>query len=308
MMRYLSLDGGGIYGIHTAIVLKRILAQAPTFLTSVDVFGGTSIGGIFAMALADGKDPDYIIKFFTDNVKSIFTNTLGRRLRALFGWCAKYPSDGMSTTLAKTFGLKYLSDLRKKCVVQSFQTTGCKHWHMRTFHNFKSIKSNGFDSNEFCLNAGLATSAAPTYFPCKEIGNGNFCIDGGVGQNDPMLTLYAKTMDHRLDVDYRPFTVDDCRLLSIGRIYSDDILTTPPGDWGWKKWLPHAGEMLLTGGSTASKEVCTSLFGRNYQRLESFIPAELNVGMDSVKSLDKLITFSENVDISKTIEWIKNLW
>lgn len=47
MSRYviLSLDGGGIRGALTAVLLERLEAEYPGFLGAVDLFAGTSTGG-----------------------------------------------------------------------------------------------------------------------------------------------------------------------------------------------------------------------------------------------------------------------
>jgi patatin-like phospholipase/acyl hydrolase len=52
--RILSLDGGGIRGVLTASLLERLEEKQPGFLTMVDLFAGTSTGGILALALASG--------------------------------------------------------------------------------------------------------------------------------------------------------------------------------------------------------------------------------------------------------------
>src|SRR5712692_3209774 len=53
----LSLDGGGIRGLLTAILLERLEAAVPGFLSKIDLYAGTSTGGILALGLAYGVTP-----------------------------------------------------------------------------------------------------------------------------------------------------------------------------------------------------------------------------------------------------------
>ena len=55
--RIVSLDGGGIRGVLTAALLERLDIEQPGFLAQVDLYAGTSTGGILALALASGLTP-----------------------------------------------------------------------------------------------------------------------------------------------------------------------------------------------------------------------------------------------------------
>lgn len=52
--RILSLDGGGIRGLLSLVLLERLAAQAPGWLRKVHLLAGTSTGGIIALGLAHG--------------------------------------------------------------------------------------------------------------------------------------------------------------------------------------------------------------------------------------------------------------
>ena len=58
MYRILSFDGGGIRGIVTLAILKRLETAFPNLIANTDLFAGTSTGGIIALALAAGKSVD----------------------------------------------------------------------------------------------------------------------------------------------------------------------------------------------------------------------------------------------------------
>jgi hypothetical protein len=56
--RILCLDGGGIRGILTTTILKRICKHNPAFLDNVDLIVGTSAGGLLSLLLASGYTAD----------------------------------------------------------------------------------------------------------------------------------------------------------------------------------------------------------------------------------------------------------
>lgn len=55
--RILSLDGGGVRGALTTVILQRIIAEVPTFMDNVDLIAGTSTGGLIGLMLAAGYSP-----------------------------------------------------------------------------------------------------------------------------------------------------------------------------------------------------------------------------------------------------------
>lgn len=58
--RVLSLDGGGIRGLVTTILLQRITATPglESFLDLLDLVAGTSTGGLLSLGSAAGLDLD----------------------------------------------------------------------------------------------------------------------------------------------------------------------------------------------------------------------------------------------------------
>lgn len=53
--RVLSLDGGGVRGVLTAVILARIEREYPSFLDQhVDLVAGSSTGGLIGLLLAAG--------------------------------------------------------------------------------------------------------------------------------------------------------------------------------------------------------------------------------------------------------------
>ncbi|MCA9649183.1 MAG: patatin-like phospholipase family protein [Myxococcales bacterium] len=57
----ISMDGGGIYGLATARMLRKLCERDPAFLAKSDIasyrFAGTSAGALNALLLAKEEDP-----------------------------------------------------------------------------------------------------------------------------------------------------------------------------------------------------------------------------------------------------------
>lgn len=55
--KILSLDGGGVRGVITAVILQRLMEVFPDLLKDVDLVAGTSTGGLLALIIAAGYSP-----------------------------------------------------------------------------------------------------------------------------------------------------------------------------------------------------------------------------------------------------------
>jgi patatin-like phospholipase/acyl hydrolase len=70
----LSCDGGGIRGLITAMILQELDKQIP-FINRIDLFTGTSTGGIIALGLASGVPIADVVNIYKNNrnCSQIFT-------------------------------------------------------------------------------------------------------------------------------------------------------------------------------------------------------------------------------------------
>ena len=75
--RILSLDGGGIRGIITAIILQRLNAEVGLsgWLDSTDLIAGTSTGGLLALGLCHGLPPEFIRNVYETKGAEIFDDS-----------------------------------------------------------------------------------------------------------------------------------------------------------------------------------------------------------------------------------------
>lgn len=304
----LSLDGGGIFGAHTAVVLDRIAQQHPNFFSKIDLIAGTSIGGIIALAVGNGMTTAGVVDLFRTDAASLFSRDLVRRATGPTGVRAYYDASGRQAFLSREFGEKKLGDLTKRVVIQSFQFNGERQWQEYVYHNLPrrmgaactnpTIQNSG--SDDLVVDAGMATSAAPVYFPS----HGNR-VDGGVAANNPVMTALAMTQDVGYDIP-NP-RLEDVRVLSIGRIYAHSSLKESSVDWGYLGWALPLIDILLSGNVTVPDYQARQFLGNRYFRVATPIPPQWN-SIDDTRDIPGLIEFSQNIDITDLQEWIGANW
>jgi patatin-like phospholipase/acyl hydrolase len=190
--RILSFDGGGIRGIVSLILLKRLMADAPDLVAKADLIAGTSTGGIIALGLAAGKSVDELIALYRDNGKVIFDDSWWDNLVDLGQIAgADYDSKNLAKLLKRQFGATKLKQLGKRVLVPTFDLDNehadpkKRTWKPLFFHNFPGDDSDG---EQLVVDVALSTSAAPTYFPSHQ---GN--VDGGVLANNPSMAALTQT-------------------------------------------------------------------------------------------------------------------
>jgi predicted acylesterase/phospholipase RssA len=209
----ISIDGGGTKGIIPATVLSRLEKKLERPLTDrVDVFAGTSVGGMIAMGLNvpdDDGNPRYTAKdladLFLHKGEQIFHK---KPLDFSKGYiCPKYSTDGFEALLKEYFGDTRLSQTIKEVVAVSYDIQYAQPYLFRTSAAKKS------DHDEFLLaKASLASGRAQMYFSSGEthnILNESFAlVDGGNAANHPAVLAYFHTKEL--------YPNDDVFMISIG--------------------------------------------------------------------------------------------
>jgi patatin-like phospholipase/acyl hydrolase len=298
------MDGGGIFGVHTAVILQRLEAACPGFIEKTDLFAGTSIGGMIGLILAAGFTPDDAMKVYT-NAGAFFTRSWCRRILSKIGLKALYDNTGRQQILSQWLGTTTLGQLKKYVVVQSFDLNASPAWDGVVFHNIPATANSPYpdSSNMLAVDAGMATSAAPMYFPSY----GSY-VDGGVASNNPATTAITMTQDKTLSWPFAETPIQNVKLFSIGRTYAGDQITTPNYDGGYIGWLPHILEILLTGNQSMVNYEAQELLGDGFFRHNGAIPASLNVDIDDASAIPALIAWSQSLDLTNEIAWIKANW
>lgn len=224
----LSMDGGGIRGILTARVLERIDELLPGFLNAVNLYAGTSTGGLLALGLASGMTPRQMRQMYQDLGDHVFSDTILDDLRDLGNLIgAEYSIGPLKGVLESYFPSATLANLPRRVLISTFDLDnegqgypGFRNWKMKFFHNFPGADSDG---DQTVVDVGLRTSVAPAYFPVYQ-----GYIDGGVSASNPAMCAVAQALHRSTGGQH----IEDLRLLSMGTGYNPHFLETQDADWG----------------------------------------------------------------------------
>ncbi|KAE8357465.1 phospholipase [Aspergillus caelatus] len=201
----LSLDGGGVRGLSTLLILQKIMDRLNSDrrrsgrneVKPCDVFdliGGTSTGGLIAIMLGRLKmNIQDCLEVYTGWMGSIFKPKHWIRV----GWTgqiiSKYDSEKLENAIKdvlKRVQLPYDALLkphqdeerpRSDVFVCAAPSSGS------AIHCFRSYTSDrsAFNEDATIVEAALATTAATGYFDAVTTINGQF-VDGGIYANNPV--------------------------------------------------------------------------------------------------------------------------
>lgn len=303
----LSLDGGGIRGIITAVLLDRLNTHPETsdFLEGVDLLAGTSTGGIIALAIAKGASPAELVELYKNLGPAVFTDSLWDNIKDLGSVLgAQYDTEPLERELKAFLGeTTTLGQLTKSVLVTSFDLDNLRPeptrraWKPKLFHNIGQEN----DGEALAYKVGLYTSAAPTYFPTVD-----GYIDGGVYANNPSMCALAQTQDERVYKNCP--NLSDVVMLSLG---TGTSLTYQEGmnlDWGMGQWVRPLISILMDGVSGIADFQSRKLLQENYHRLAPVFPPGVKIDMDGVEHIALMIDYANHVDISETVKWLKQSW
>jgi len=216
----ISIDGGGIKGYQFARVLSLLEDRVGPLAYHADMIVGTSTGGILALALGAGIPAALVADLYRQRGPEVFQRSWWQRISNPEGLRGPlYDPSPLREGLEELFGDRLVMDSLcdvmvtayepedvgnggridwAKRIVSTFMASGgdvVQH-HMRHAADhagylrvgetadrtvfIKSWKTDVVDAH--CVDAAMATSAAPTYFP-----DHNGLIDGGVYANNPAL-------------------------------------------------------------------------------------------------------------------------
>lgn len=307
--RILSLDGGGIRGVLTASILERLEADCPGFLAGIDLFAGTSTGGILALGLAAGMTPKQIRLLYERSGEKVFANNpwwerLGFERIDQFAR-ADYDNSALMEALARQFKSKKLGDLKKKVIVVSFDldneggATGLRQWKPKIFNNFEGDN----DCKEKILDVAMRTSAAPTFFPIYQ-----GYTDGGVIANNPAMCALAQAVSTGKSGGGK--AIEEVRLLSVGtgvNLNFVEVKEKDRGNWGLVQWAPSLINLMLEGGGDLVNYQCKQILGEErYRRVNPVVHKPIN--LDDIKQIPYMKGLVENMDEEAwdaTVEWVR---
>lgn len=316
-IRILSLDGGGIRGIISCVILKYIEEQLQKLDDPkarlgdyFDLVAGTSTGGILAAILLF-PDENNKAKFSVETAldlyakhgETIFNVSLWQRLINPFGLFAeKISQNSLEKQLNEVFGNLEIKNFIKPSLITSYDI-----FH-RKAKFFTSHEAHSNLENFYAKDVCRATSAAPTYFEPAKIkslyGQEFTLIDGGVYANSPALCAFAEAgkipFSTLLSDPEKPDFPDikDLLIVSVGTGEVKKAYTFRQFENAGKvKWIQPLIDILLSANAETTDYQLQKMYAkagnrtaRNYHRL---MPELKNASSDmddvSAKNIQELI-------------------
>jgi patatin-like phospholipase/acyl hydrolase len=188
-VKVLSLDGGGVFGR----VQSEILSKTDC-LDKFDMFVGTSIGSVIALAIAVGRQDRIVPGFFDERMPRIFVKSWARRVNI---FKPLYGDAGLNGALGSVFDSSMLGEAKKPVFVTAVEMGSM---------DLKVFSSTSFDDSKWpTWEVARCAVAAETFFdPWKGF------ADGGIHANNPgMVAMAAAARVMRCKIE-------DMEVLSIG--------------------------------------------------------------------------------------------
>lgn len=298
--RILSLDGGGIRGLMTAIWLEELEARKGAPLNQhFDLVAGTSTGSILAAAIGLGIPASDIVKLYKQHGETIFPRAASRRwdrITRVFaeGFSApKYSPDGLEKALKKIFKTATLDQLAKPTLIFTYNVFAREPVVFKNYRTaFAKIP---------VWQAVRASCSAPTYFPAMimKLGKANQpLVDGGVAANNPSACAVAEGI--KLNAEGNPANkvdLDNFVLASFGTGSSTRPISIEEAkDWGALEWAIPIIDVLFDGSTDTSDYVAQQIIQtNNYFRFQVSLDAAYD-DMDKADpvNLNALTSIADN--------------
>ncbi len=264
MKRILAIDGGGIKGVFPVSVLATVEDSIGDNVANYfDLIVGTSTGGIIALGLGLGLSAKELLAFYEVSGALIFG---GNRPLWKLRWfhTTKYNSAPLKEALKNRFGTKKLGDSKKRLVIPSLNLENGEVYIYKTAHHPRLQR----DYKVEAVEVGLATSAAPTYFPTHRAATGTPLIDGGIWANNPVGMSVVEA------ISVLGWPRDSLKILSLGcttEPLNIDRGRSNPG--GLSYWTPKILDLLMHAQSHSSLGTAKLLAGHdNIIRIDPVMP------------------------------------
>lgn len=304
--KILSIDGGGIRGIYSAIILKEIEDKFNIKLNKhFDLIAGTSTGSILAAAIATDIPLSEIINLYKNEGDKIFKL---RMTGAMGLFKSRYDNSHLKKILAEKFKNKTLSDpsIKTRLLIP---TTDISNGDV---HVIKSYYIQEFkrDKDRKIQDAVLSSCSAPLYFNPNKLDK-YLLADGGLWANNPSLVALTEGIGKiKTTEEIGDITLDNTHLLSIGTGIGHKYYDTKDSisdSWGFlKKWgnSKLVDTILNLQSINVHNTVNFMLPSDNYLRIN--FESDKNLSLDSVDIISELESkaaraFTHNSEKIKTL-------
>lgn len=302
----LSIDGGGMKGIISSIVLAKLekylqeySSDSKSSLTDYfDLVAGTSTGSILtALLLCPGEQgmpkysPEDALELYLTKGKEMFRKRAFYPVNTLFGlFNSKYTNKYFSQELRNYFGELKMSELRKPSLIVSYDMKTRK----TLFINSESCSKNEKRDMDVA-DAVLASCSAPTYFPpvcSRKYGDCVDClIDGGVSANNPAMSAMVEALKMPAVNE-----IKDVYVLSVGNIASPKTYSYKEAkNWGLIDYAVPIIDIIMESSEEIvdyqMKKIYENLNAPGqYQRIEARTTGKIPAMDDtSAKALERFV-------------------
>jgi len=253
--RILAVDGGGIRGLIAARILRRLeellaAGDPPRRLTECfDLIAGTSTGGLITLALSapstagrPAMTAKRLVEIYSGpQGRSIFERPPWRRLPGVGTVIdllePRYSLAPLRRELEREVGPARVADATTEILVTAFDMRA------QTPIFFKRWDENVRDTP--MVDAGLATAAAPTYFPAHGAAGGAL-VDGGVFAANPTVAAIVEAL--KRTAAPAPIEREDLLVVSLGTgHYQRGYDLERVARWGALDWILPQGRSPLSG-------------------------------------------------------------
>ncbi len=320
----LSIDGGGIKGIISAIVLRDLEQYIQTYSHNpsahlsdyFDLIAGTSTGsiltGLYLCPDKDGKakySAQDAYELYKELGSTVFKKKMPYQIKSIFGLIrSKYDNKKLYELLEKSFQDVKISELLKPCLITAYDLDRESAY----FFNTESAKMSK-EKNFYLRDAILSSTAAPTFFPSvqiESIAKRQFCmIDGGVCCNNPSMCAFAEAIKMPAYI-----SIDKINIFSVGNLTKHSSSTCQQvQNRGLVGWVSPFIDITLSANTQTVDYQLKMLFNTlktkdNYIRIDKLVCDDFNIpslDASSKKDINLLIHLGEQL----AYEWendIKN--
>lgn len=325
--RILSFCGGGVRGLMSATILKRLddefQARHPgkTLAGQADMYAGTSTGASIAGLLLKGHTPEKIIDFYHSTTIPAFRNAATDPNRPAL------PPTRWAIAILDFLDLDHkISSFEKYALFTSFDIgADGVPWSPQLFHNLP----NSQNSDIRLLDAMMASGSMPGMtapYPYSLDGRKLHLIDGAFVHHDPTVPAIAIAADNGHDVA-------SISAIDIGTGFMRNFMTADTSEWGANQWINGTGEpdgalppllvnspwqdkqmpflnLCLNGTSTnLMPDLAAMLLGDRYAYLNpDFGPKYIPEDATDQADLDFLVAEAEGCDLTDALAVLDAYW
>jgi hypothetical protein len=288
----LCLCGGGVRGVLTALFVQRLdsIVQAKYSVPGrrrlrlwdvVDEFYGTSTGAIVASLLSIGIEPSAIVNLYKNHSNQIFPPSSFNAVTAAAK--PKYVPSGRLEVARRYMGRRVMNDQTIYAGIARPKVLVCDLSTLRT----RVLTEE--DDIHF-VDALMAATAAPTFFPAYKIGATYYC-DGGIAENHPGLQV-AK--DFR-SVGYVATIGTGIAATNYQHLHNAGLM----------HWAPCFADVMIDSSQGACDEVLKAIFGENSELLNLTLPP-VKMLLDDATTIPRLLEVAnayleDNVDLFERV-------